>query len=233
MKFETVVKEVIPRTFDTTSFRFSRPADFSYKPGQYIMVTIKSDEKEIVHPFSISSSPTEREFIEFTKKLTTSEYSTRLKSMKPLDWARIDGPYGKFTCECEYEKILFLAGGIGITPFFSIIKYCADNSLKTSIILFYGARNQNEIAFKKELDEMQEKNAHLRVIYVLNDPLLGWTGKTGFVSADLIKEEVPDFKNRVFYACGPPVMVTAMQRMVNSMGLPDTQLRLESLVGHT
>ena len=212
MKFETVVKEIIPRTLDTTSFRFSRPADFSYKPGQYMMVTIKSDEKELVHPFSLSSSPTEHEFIEFTKKLTTSEYSTRLKSMKPLDWARIDGPYGKFTCECEYEKILFLAGGIGITPFFSIIKYCTDNNLGTSIVLFYGARNQNEIAFKKELDEMQEKNPNLRVIYVLNEPLVGWSGKTGFVSVDLVKLEVPDFKDRVFYVCGPPAMVAAMQR---------------------
>jgi glycine betaine catabolism B len=232
MKFETVVKEIIPRTLDTTSFRFSRPVDFSYKPGQYMMVTIKSGEKELVHPFSLSSSPTEPEFIEFTKKLTNSEYSARLKSMKPLDWARIDGPYGKFTCECKYEKILFLAGGIGITPFFSIIKYCTDSNLGTSIILYYGARNQSEIAFKKELDEMQRKNPHLKVVYVLNEPLTGWTGKTGFVSADLIKEEVLDYNDRVFYACGPPGMITAMQRLLNSLGLPNTQLRLESFVGH-
>jgi ferredoxin-NADP reductase len=233
MKFETVVKEIIPRALDTISFRFSRPVDFSYKPGQYMMITIRSNEKELLHPFSLSSSPTEHEFIEFTKKLTTSEYSIRLKSMKPLDWVSIDGPYGKFTCECEYEKILFLAGGIGITPFFSIIKYCTDNNLGTSIVLFYGARNQNEIAFKEELDEMQEKNPNLRVIYILNDPLVGWSGKTGFVSVDLVKVEVPDFTDRVFYACGPPAMVAAMQRAVKAMGLPDSQLRLESFVGHT
>jgi glycine betaine catabolism B len=232
MKFDTVVKEVVPRTFDTYSFRFSRPAEFSYKPGQYIMVTIKSDDKELVHPFSLSSSPTEQEFIEFTKKLTNSDYSARLKSMKPSDWARIDGPYGKFTCECEYEKILFLAGGIGITPFFSIIKYCRDSKLGTSIVLFYGARNQNEIAFKKELDEMQGENPNLKVIYILNEPLVGWAGKTGFVSADLLRKEVPDYKDRVFYACGPLGMVSAMQRVVSDLGLPTTQLRLESFVGH-
>jgi ferredoxin-NADP reductase len=233
MKFETSVKEVIPRTFDTFSFRFARPEGFDYKPGQYMMVTIKSDGKELMHPFSLSSSPTDPDFIEFTKKFTLSEYSTQLKSMKNGDWVRIDGPYGKFTCECEDEKILLLAGGIGITPFFSIIKYCADNRLPTSIVLFYGCRNESEIAFKRELEDIQQKNSHFKVIPVLNEPGPGWTGKVGFVTPDLIRQESPDFKDRVFYACGPPVMVAAMQKLVAALGLPAEQLRLESLVGHT
>jgi glycine betaine catabolism B len=233
MKFETSVKEIIPRTADTSSFRFLRPAGFDYKPGQYMLVSIKSGENELMHPFSISSSPTDRDFLEFTKKFTASEYSARLKAMKLGDWTRIDGPYGKFTCECEYEKILFLAGGIGITPFISIIKYCTDNRLATNMVLFYGCRSENEIAFKKELDDTQLKNPNLKVIPVLNEPGPGWRGKVGFVTADLIRQEVPDFKERVFYACGPPVMVGAMQKVVAALGLPETQMKLESLVGHT
>ncbi len=233
MKFETTVKEIIPRTFDTTSFRFPRPAGFDFKPGQYMFVTVKFGDKELIHPFSISSSPTDPDLIEFTKKLTTSEYSNRLRAMKTGDWARIDGPYGKFTCECEFEKILFLAGGIGITPFYSIMKFCTDKRLPTSLILFYGCRNEEEIAFKHELDNMEKGNTNLRVIYVLNEPPPGWTGKTGFVTPDLIKQEAPDFKDRIFYACGPPGMVTAMEKLVASLGLPETQLRLERFVGHT
>jgi len=232
MKFETAVKEVIPRTSDTSSFRFPRPDGFDYKPGQYMMVTIKTGDTELVHPFSLSSSPTDPDFIEFTKKLTASEYSTRLRALKPGDWARIDGPYGKFTCECEYEKILFLAGGIGITPFFSIMKYCTDYNLPTSMVFFYGCRNEQEIAFKQQLDEMQTKNPNLRVIYVLNEPSPAWTGKVGFVTADLIRQEAPDFQDRVFYACGPPPMVAAMQKLVATLGLPDAQLKLESFIGH-
>jgi len=197
------------------------------------MVTIKSADKELMHSFSLSSSPTDRDFIEFTKKFTASEYSTRLKAVKNGDWARIDGPYGKFTCECEYEKIVFLAGGIGITPFFSIMKYCADKQLTTSIVLFYGCRSESEIAFKKELEDLQLKNPHLKLIPVLNEPSPNWKGKTGFVTSDLIRQEVPDFKDRMFYACGPPVMVAAMQKVVAALGLPETQLKLESLVGHT
>ena len=233
MKFEPVVKRIISRAVDTLSFRFSRPVNFSYKPGQYIMVTIKSGEKELVHPLSLSSSPTDLDFIEFTKKLTSSEYSNRLRAMRIGDWAKIDGPYGKFTCECEFEKILFLAGGIGITPFYSIVKFCTDNKLPTGMILFYGARNQSEIAFKTELDEMQLRNGNLRIIYVLNEATPGWSGKVGFVTPEMIRQEVPEFKDYVFYACGPPGMVSAMQKMITALGLPASQLRLETLVGHT
>ena len=232
MKFNTVVKEIVPRTFDTSSFRFPRPDGFDFKPGQYMMVTVKSADKELVHPFSISSSPTDPNFIEFTKKLTASEYSARLRAMKNGDWARIDGPYGKFTCECTEEKILFLAGGIGITPFHSIIKFCSDKALPTSLLLIYGCRSENEVAFKKELEDLQLKNSNLRVILVLSEPSPTWKGKTGFVTAELIKAEVPDFRERVFYVCGPPGMIAAMQKVVAELGLPETKLRLETFVGH-
>ncbi|HTY75527.1 MAG TPA: FAD-dependent oxidoreductase, partial [Candidatus Nanoarchaeia archaeon] len=216
-----------------TSFRFPRPDEFDYKAGQYMIVTIKVDDKELMHPFSFSSSPTDQDFIEFTKKLTASEYSTRLRAMKPGDWARIDGPYGNFTCECEYGRIVFLAGGIGITPFFSIMKYCTDYKLATNMVLFYGCRNEKEIAFKQQLDEIQANNPNVRVIYVLNEASPSWTGKVGFLNADLIRQEVPDFQDRVFYACGPPVMVSAMQKLIIALGLPAEQLKTESLVGHT
>jgi NAD(P)H-flavin reductase len=197
------------------------------------LVTLKSGDKEIMHPLSLSSSPTDRNLIEFTKKFTTSEYSMQLKTMKAGDWARIDGPYGKFTCECEYEKILFIAGGIGITPFFSIMKFCTDNQLPTSMILLYGVKNENEIAFKPELEEMQRTNSNLKVTYVVFEPSPNWKGKVGIITGDLVRQEVPDFKDRVFYACGPPGMVIAIQKVVATLGLPENQLKLESLVGHT
>lgn len=233
MKFETTVREIIPRTTDTTSFRFPRPAGFEFKPGQYMLVTIKTDNKELMHPFSISSSPTDQDFIEFTKKLTQSEYSTRLRAMKPGDWTRIDAPYGKFTCECELEKILFLAGGIGITPFLSIIKYCTDKQLPTNMLLLYGVKNENEIVFRKELEDMQQRNKNLRVVHVVFEPAPTWIGKKGVITADLVKAEAPDYRDRIFYACGPPGMITAMQKLVAVLGIPETQLKLEVLAGHT
>ena len=120
MKFETKVIEIIPRTADVTSYRFPRPVELTYQPGQYFIITIKQDNKELTHHFSFSSSPTEKEHFEFTKKLSEHEYSLALKSAKIGDWARIDAPYGQFTFDGEYPKIVLLAGGIGITPFISI-----------------------------------------------------------------------------------------------------------------
>ena len=129
MKFETTIQEKIPRTHDTTSYRFPRPKELQYKPGQYFFVTIKQNGKELNKHFSFSTSPTEPDYIEFTKKLTDHEYSMALKAAKVGDWARIDAPYGKFTFDGEYPKIALLCGGIGITPFMSMIKTLPTESL--------------------------------------------------------------------------------------------------------
>ena len=215
------------------SYRFSRPNELSYRAGQYMLVTIKSGEKELVHPFSLSSSPSEMNHIEFTKRLTESEYSKTLREAKPGDWALIDAPYGTFTFQGEYPKIVLLAGGVGITPFRSICRYCTDKQVNSSIVLLYGNRSENEIAFRTEFEEMQRQNQNLRVILILNEASSYWKGLVGFINVDLIKNQVPDYKERIYYACGPPGMVKAMETTVTSLGLPPSHLKLEVLAGHT
>src|SRR5450756_2166341 len=111
MQFETTFQQIIPRTHDVTSFRFPRPAGLDYKPGQFFFITLKQGDKELSKHFSFSSSPTEKDHIEFTKKITDHEYSLALKAAKVGDWARIDAPYGQFTFEGEYPKIALLGGG--------------------------------------------------------------------------------------------------------------------------
>ncbi len=233
MKFETTVKEIIPRTHDVISFRFPRPAELEYKAGQYLFVTIKQDNKELSKHFSFSSSPTEKEHIEFTKKLTDHEYSLALKDLKIGDWARIDAPYGKFTFEGEYPKICLLAGGIGITPFVSICKNATDKGLDSKITLFYGCRTENDIAFRTELEKLKEQNKNLRIVFTINEATGQWKGKTGIINADMVKKELPDYKDNIFYTCGPPPMVKAMENLVESLGLSKAQLKLEYFTGYT
>ena len=234
MKFETSVKETIPRTYNVKSFRFPRPATLSYKAGQFLIATIKAaGGKELSKPFSISSSPTETEHIEFTKKLSESEFSTALKTLKKGNWAKIDAPYGTFTFEGEHEKIGLLGGGIGITPFMSICRYCTDKRLPAKITLLYGNRGENDIVFRKEFEAMQKQNANLKVIFILSEAASGWKGATGFINAELVKKEIPDYKQTVFYTCGPPPMVEAMEKLVESLGLPKTQLKREYFAGYT
>jgi ferredoxin-NADP reductase len=233
MKFETQCKEIIPRAREMVSYRFPRPDDLDYKPGQYMLVTIEAEGRRAIHPFSFSSSPTEKDHIEFTKRFTDSEYSKALRLFKPGTWAEIDAPYGIFTFQGEHQKIALLAGGIGITPFRSICRYATDKRLDSSIILLYGCRTEDEFAFKTEFEEMQKQNPNFKVTFILSEPDNQWKGRVGFISADLVKTEVPDFDERVFYACGPPGMIKAMETVITSMGLPITQLKLEVLVGHT
>jgi len=233
MKFETKVKDIIQRTYNVSSFRFPRPVGLEYKAGQFFFITIKQRGKELSKHFSFSSSPTEKEHIEFTKKFTDSEFSSALKTLKPGAWAKIDAPHGKFTFEGEHPRIGLLAGGIGITPLISITKYCTDMRLKTKVTLLYGCRTESDIAFRQELETMQQQNPNLEVVFILNEAISGWKGATGIINADIVKKEIPDYKETVFYTCGPPPMVEVMEKLIESLGLPKTQLKREYFSGYT
>ncbi|HUK85248.1 MAG TPA: FAD-dependent oxidoreductase [Candidatus Acidoferrum sp.] len=232
MKFETRIIEIIPRTSDVISYRFPRPAELTYKPGQYFMINIKQNDKELTHHFSFSSSPTQKEYFEFTKKLTDHEYSTVLKAAKVGDWASIDAPYGQFTFEGEFPKICLLGGGIGITPFMSICKYATDKQLDSKITLFYGCRTEADIAFKDELETMQKENKNLKIVCIVNQPTSQWAGETGVITAEMIKKAMPDYVENVFYTCGPPPMVKAMETIIESLGLPKNQMKQEYFTGY-
>lgn len=232
MKFETTVKEIIPRTPNIMSFRFSRPAELNYKAGQFLYITIKQTGKELSKHFSFSSSPTEKEHIEFTKKITDSEFSVDLKQLKVGDWARIEAPFGKFIYEDE-RNVGMLAGGIGITPLLSICKFCTDLQLSTKITLLYGCRTEADIAFRQELEAMQQQNKNLKVVFVLNQADSNWNGPIGVINADMVKREISDYKETTFYTCGPPAMVGVMEKLIESLGLPKTQLKREYFAGYT
>lgn len=230
MEFEITVADIIQRTYNVKSFRFLKPASFTYKAGQFIFVTIKSGTEELRKHFTLSSSPTE-DFIEFTKKLTESNFSTALDALEVGDWAKIDGPYGKFTFEGEFKKIALLSGGIGITPIRSICRYCADNQVDTDIVILYGNRSDKDIVFREELEKMN-KQEKFKVVFTVNESAEGWTGYVGIIDAAMIKREIPDYTERVFYTCGPPAMVEAMDRLLTDLGVSQDYIRKENFYGY-
>jgi ferredoxin-NADP reductase len=232
LKYETTIQQIIPRTSDVTSFRFPKQQGLDYKAGQFFFVTIKTGDRELTKPFSFSSSPTEPEHIEFTKKFTDHEFSLALKACKVGDWARIDAPYGKLTFEGEYPKIALLSGGIGITPFMSIIKNATDKKLESQITLFYGNRTENDIVFKRELEELAQKNLKLKLVFVVTETSPQWKGVAGIINADLVKEQLPDYQENMFYTCGPPGMVSAMEKLIENIGLPKEKIKKELFAGY-
>lgn len=232
MEFETTVAEIIVRNRDVKSFRFSRPASFQFLPGQFLMVTIRIGGEKKTEYFSISSSPTEEEYIEFTKRITTHEFSTALDNLQVGDWAYLNGPYGEFTFTGEYPKVVMIAGGIGITPFMSMIRCCTDNAVPAAITLLYGNRSEESIAFKEELDLLMQRNRNLRVVHCLSHPGETWKGRHGHLDLISIQEEVPDYQDAVFYLCGPPALVEDLETILLTQEIPEDRVHVESLYGY-
>jgi len=199
-------------------------------------VTIKIEEVERTKHFSFSNSPTEKGYVEFTKRITGSPFSKALDRLKAGDWARLKMPYGAFTFEGEYKKVAFLSGGIGITPIRSIIKFVVNKKIPVDMMLLYGNNTEADIIFKDDFDNIQGANDNFRVKYTLTglDSDNGkWSGRRGYIDAGMIKEEIPDYKERVFYICGPPVMVTTLIDMVkNGLGVPEDKIKTENFTGY-
>ncbi len=232
MKFEEKTTDIIKRIHDVKSFRFRRPEGFEYKPGQYILVSLTVEGKVVTKAFSLSSSPTEKGHIEFTKKLTGHPFSNVLDNMNIGDSAVISGPFGNMTFEGEYAKVALLSGGIGITPMISICRYCTDMHLDADIMLIYSNKTENDLAFREELDEMMHKNSNLKIVYTLTRASESWTGCRERICENMVAREIPDYRERHFLICGPPEMVRSMEEMLTAMKIPKDMVKKEALAGY-
>ncbi len=232
MEFTANLTEIIQRTHDIKSFRFKRPVGFDYKAGQFMFVTITVLGEKVRKPFTISSSPTEKDYLEFTKKLTGHNFSNALDAMVVGDILDIDGPYGNLTFEGEYDKIALLSGGIGITPMISIYKYCADVGLDTKVTMIISNRTQQDIVFGDELDQMKRENKNLKVFHTLTRADDDWEGCQERICESMIMREIPDYKEYTFYLCSPPVMLDSMVSILDSLGIPKEHIKQESFVGY-
>ncbi|MDP8247797.1 MAG: FAD-dependent oxidoreductase [Candidatus Tritonobacter lacicola] len=234
-KIDTSFFEAIDRTHNVKSFRFDDLGGIDFRPGQFFQLFLDWEGQELSHYFSFSNSPTERGYLEFTKKLSDSSFSQALQALQPGDPVRIKLPMGQFIFEGQYPKVVFLSGGIGITPIRSICKFLTDTSSSAEAIILYSARTKQDIVFHEDFVEMQKQNEHLSVIYSITDqePSPEWDGRTGRINSEMMKEEIPDFSGRVFYVCGPPGMVEALTSMLkNELGLPPEKVIFENFTGY-
>jgi ferredoxin-NADP reductase len=232
MQFETKVKKIIKRSQNVKSFQFHQPLEFEYRPGQFFFITIKIKGKEAKKHFTISSDPSQTKILEFTKKLTRSEFSNALDDLKEGDWARIDGSYGNFTFEGEFEKVGMLTGGIGITPLRSMISFCNNQKIKCNIVLLYNNRKKEDIVFKKELEKIQSENSNIKIVFSLTKAEDGWDGYSRRIDKEMILEEIPDFKERIFFTCGPPKLVDSMIKLLDELKVDKEKIKKENFPGY-
>ncbi|MDD5567748.1 MAG: FAD-dependent oxidoreductase [Candidatus Omnitrophica bacterium] len=226
------VKEVIQRTYNVKSIRLDIGGKADFKAGQFLAVTLQNNP-ELKKYLSISSSPTEECYLEFTKKLTESDFSQVLNQLKPGDTVNIQYPFGKFILGEPAADLAFLSGGIGITPIRSIAKYVVDKNLGTDMVLVYANRSLKDIVFKDDFDAMQKIYPKIKVAHVLCEASPGFKCTPGLINAQVIKNEVSDYLKRKFYLCGPPQMVEAMEKLlVQELSVGKTSIVTENFQGY-
>ncbi|MFH1458165.1 MAG: FAD-binding oxidoreductase [Candidatus Omnitrophota bacterium] len=232
MEVELEIKEIIQRTHNVKSVRLAIEGEPDYKAGQFGRISLKT-EKECERYLSLSSSPTEKGYIEITKKLTQSDFSKILNSLKPGESLKAQYPFGKFTLEGSGAKIAFLSGGIGITPIRSMCKYAVDKNLGVDIILLYANHSIKDVVFKEDFNQMQKQYPKLRVCHVLREPAPGFKYTAGLINTQVVKNEIPDFMERKIYLCGPPGMVEGMKKILESeLKVPQENIVTENFQGY-
>ena len=231
-ELEARVKEVIQRNYNVKSVRLETGANIDFQAGQFMAVTLLNNPS-LKRYLSISSSPTEKCYLEFTKKITNSDFSKALHQLKSGDLVKVQYPLGKFTLGDPVEKVAFLSGGIGITPLRSMAKYIVDKNLGTDMFLVYANRSVKDIVFKEDFDAMQKTYPKLKVAHVLCEPDPAFKCIPGLINAGVIKNEIKDYPERRFYLCGPPQMVAAMQKILTEeLAVSNEKIVTENFQGY-
>ncbi len=232
IKIEARIKEIIRRNYNVKSFRLELPAEPDFKAGQFLELELKGDAR-LKKYLSISSSPTEKCYLEVTKKLTSSDFSKALDNLKAGDQVIIQYPFGNFVLDEPSSKVAFLSGGIGITPIRSICKYAVDKNLGTNIVLVYSNRSVRDIVFKDDFDAMQKSYPFLKIAHVLCETEPGFKCTVGLINSGVIRNEIPDYLQRKFYLCGPPQMVEAMRNILSGeLGVSGEKIVTENFQGY-
>lgn len=224
----------------TMSFTFDLGGQgFPFKPGQYNSVTIPNplyqDEEGNTRPFSIASSPGDP-FLLIATRMRGSAFKRTLAEVPLGTRVNFNGPMGSFTLPHDAANpLVFIAGGIGITPFRSMIKHATEQKLPHSLTLIYSNRTPQDAPFLEELGGWEMENANFGFIPTVTKPEASkqpWTGRTGYVDAAFLRETLEGLDRFVFYAAGPPGMVDGIAQALVEAGVAEDRIRTEQFSGY-
>jgi ferredoxin-NADP reductase len=222
----------------TMAFQFERPNHFVFKAGQYIDLTLASQSglpNGLTHTFSIASSPSDEELVVTTRMRDTA--FKQAMSMLPIgSRARLEGPMGSFGLHKNTARpAVFLAGGIGIAPFLSMISYATAEKLRHPILLFYANRYLEDAAFIDELWRLERAHPRFRFVPTLtrtDKNYRGWKGETGHISSEMLLTHLRILRGPIYYIAGPPTMVAGARRTLGELGVDEDDIRTEEFAGY-
>lgn len=239
MKYQTELTLKNDVAEGTMQFHFKKPDGFVFKAGQFMDVTIinppETDAEGNTRAFSIVASPDESD-LQIATRMRDTAFKRTLKGAAVGMQIEIDGPMGSFTLHENVTKpAICLVGGIGITPFMSIVKDATKRGLPHKINLFYSNRRPEDAAFLGELQELAAKNPNFKFIPTMTlaaESAQKWAGETGYISKEMMDKYTSERTNAVYYAAGPQAMVAAMRKILNDMGVSDDDIKTEEFSGY-
>jgi ferredoxin-NADP reductase len=223
----------------TMAFHLDKPAGFQFKPGQAIDVVLlestAGDAQNARHTFSIVSAPFENQLVIATR-MRDSAFKRTLGALPVGARIAIEGPSGSLTLHNDRARpAVFIAGGIGITPFMSIVRQAAHDRLHRQLVLLYSNRRPEDAPYLAELQELERHNADFRLIAtmtLMSSSSQPWTGSQGLIDAALVKRATDELTKPIHYLAGPPGMVEAMRQTLNDAGVNDDDIRSEEFYGY-
>jgi predicted ferric reductase len=201
---------------------------FRFTPGQFAWIKLASSPFTLEeHPFSFASSASEKDRIEFGIK-ALGDFTSAIADVEPGTPAFLDGPHGAFSMDrYAAAAYVFLAGGIGITPFMSMLRTMADRGDRRPVTLIYADKTWDDVAFRDDLEALRGRMA-LDLVYVLEEPPDDWDGEKGMITSEVLERRLPqDDLERYYMICGPPAMMDAVQDTLRERGVAQDHIQLE------
>ncbi len=226
---ETVANNTIKLTFE-------KPDGMTYQAGQFagwtLINPVETDDKGSTRRFSFLSAPDDK-VLTMVTRVQHSAYKRNLQNLNIGDEIKLAGPTGNFILHEDTNiPAVLIAGGIGIAPFYSMIKHAVLHRPQQKIYLFYGNQTLADSAFMNELTELTTQHPQFKMIAALTNPNPEWNGAKGYITDELLVKNLPDLDTPIFYACGSPGMVTAMQQMLKELQIPDERIKVEDFPGY-
>jgi ferredoxin-NADP reductase len=223
----------------TMSFRFEKPSGWAFKAGQYLDMTLldpsETDSEGNVRSFSIASAPHEETLMVATRMRDTA-FKRVLRTMPFGTAVKIEGPSGDLILQNDSTRTaVFLAGGIGITPFRSIVHWAAKEKSPNRIVLFYCNRRPEDAPFLAELHSLETENPKYKLIASMTEMEKShrpWNGETGLINQEMLGRYLKGAASPIYYIAGPPAMVKGLHEMLSKAGINDDDIRTEEFGGY-
>jgi ferredoxin-NADP reductase len=223
----------------TMAFHFEKPSGFKFKAGQFADVTLidppETDAEGNTRTFSMASPPFENELV-FTTRMRDTAFKRSLNKVPLATEVTISSAAGSFTLHKNRAKpAVFLAGGIGITPFLSIARQVHHDRLPHNLYLFYSNRRPEDAPFLDTLQNLEKTNPNFHLICTMTEMSKSkkeWKGEVVVIDQDMLSRHLATLQGPIYYSAGPPAMVAGMRAMLVSAGVDEDDIRTEDFAGY-